>query len=100
METIYRAELVLLALPEHAAGAYVGGCLTIATPLSKHWHRLRAADSPTIDALLLDALDDAQHAGIDHLRVLACTLVDAYLVTDQDDEVLEGDIDLESPCER
>jgi hypothetical protein len=99
METLHGAELVLLSLPERAEGEYVGGFLTIATPLGKNWHGLRADDSPTVDALLLDALDYAHHAGIDHLRVMECTLVEEYLVTDQDDdEELEGEIDLEAPC--
>ena len=37
METIHGAALVVLSLPEHVEGEYVGGILTIATPLGKNW---------------------------------------------------------------
>ena len=36
METIHGAELVVLSFPEHNAGEYIGGLLTIATPLEKN----------------------------------------------------------------
>jgi hypothetical protein len=45
METIHGAELVVLSFPEQQAGAYIGGLLTLATPLAKNWHWLRAEDS-------------------------------------------------------
>jgi hypothetical protein len=35
METIHGAELVLLSFPEQNAGEYLGGLLTIATPMEK-----------------------------------------------------------------
>ena len=38
METIHGAELVVLSFPEQQAGAYIGGLLTLATPLEKNWH--------------------------------------------------------------
>jgi hypothetical protein len=101
METIHGAELVVLSLPEHQAGEYLGGLLTLATPLKKNWHWLRAEDYATMDAMLLRALEYAQRVGMDHVHVMECTMVEEYRVasTDEaDDADAEGGIDLESPC--
>ena len=101
METIYGAELVVLSLPEHNAGEYIGGLLTFATPLEKNWHWLRAEDYATMDAMLLRALDYAKRVGMDHVHVMECTMVEEYRVAsadEEDDEDAEGEIELESPC--
>ena len=101
METIHGAELVLLSLPEHNAGEYLGGLLTIATPMAKNWHWLRAEDYANMDAMLLQALDYAKRVGMDHVHVMECTMVEEYRVAsadENDDEDAEGEIELESPC--
>ena len=56
METIHGAELILLSFPEQHEGEYVGGLLTIATPMGKNWHWLRAEEYVNVDALLASAL--------------------------------------------
>jgi hypothetical protein len=56
METISGAELVLLSRADQDAGACVGAMLTIATPLGKNWHWLRAEDDGNAQELLLLAL--------------------------------------------
>ena len=101
METIHGAELVVLAFPEHNAGEYIGGLLTLATPLEKNWHWLRAEDYATMDEMLIRALDYAKRVGIDHVHVMECTMAEEYTVTsadEDDDEDVEGEIELESPC--
>jgi len=101
METIHGAELVVLSFPEHNAGEYIGGLLTLATPLEKNWHWLRAEDYATMDEMLLRALDYAKRVGIDHVHVMECTMVEEYRVASEekeDDEDAEGEIELESPC--
>lgn len=101
METIHGAELVLLSFPEQNAGEYTGGLLTIATPLEKNWHWLRVEDYANVDDMLLRALDYAKSVGIDHVHVIECTMVEEYMVMDDDeddDEDMEGEIELESPC--
>ena len=60
METIHGAELVLLSFPEQNAGDYLGGLLTIATPMEKNWHWLRAEDYANMDEMLLRALDQTE----------------------------------------
>ena len=55
METIHGAELVVLSFPEQPQGEYVGGLFTIATPMGKNWHWLRAEDDATVDAMLVSA---------------------------------------------
>ena len=100
METIHGAELILLSFPEQQEGEYVGGLLTIATPMGKNWHWLRAEEYVNVDALLAAALGYAQCVGIDHVKVVECQMVEEYLVAsdDGDDEGMEGEIELESPC--
>ena len=101
METIHGAELVVLSFPEQQAGAYIGGLLTLATPLEKNWHWLRAEDYATMDEMLIRALDYAKSVGMDHVHVMECTMVEEYRVasTDEaDDADAEGESDLESPC--
>ena len=101
METIHGAELVLLSFPEQNAGEYLGGLLTIATPMEKNWHWLRAEDYANMDEMLLRALDYAKRVGIDHVHVMECTMVEEYRVAsadEEDDEDVEGEIELESPC--
>jgi len=103
METIHGAELVLLSFPEQHEGEYVGGLLTIATPLGKNWHWLQAAEYVNVDALLASALGYAMCVGIDHVKVVEWQMVEEYLVAsddgdDEDDEGMEGEIELESPC--
>jgi hypothetical protein len=100
METIHGAALVVLSLPEHVEGEYVGGILTIATPLGKNWHWLRAEDYPQVDDMLIHALAYAKRVGIDHVTVVECTMVEEYRVTseEEDDEDMEGEIELDAPC--
>ena len=103
METIHGAELVLLSFPEQNEGEYVGGLLTIATPMGKNWHWLRAEEYVNVDALLASALGYAKCVGIDHVKVVECQMVEEYLVAsddgdDEDDEGMEGEIELESLC--
>jgi hypothetical protein len=101
METIHGAELVVLSFPEQQAGAYLGGLLTLATPLEKNWHWLRAEDYATMDEMLIRALDYAKRVGMDHVHVMECTMAEEYKVTsadEDDDEDVEGEIELESPC--
>ena len=101
MDTIHGAELVLLSLPEQQAGEYIGGLLTIATPMEKNWHWLRAEDYANVDDMLLRALDYAQSVGIDQVQVMECQMVEEYMVVradEEDDEDMEGEIELESPC--
>jgi len=80
METIHGAELVLLSFPEQNAGEYLGGLLTIATPMEKNWHWLRAEDYANMDEMLLRALDYAKSIGMDHVHVMECTMVEEYRV--------------------
>ena len=70
METIHGAELVLLSFPEQNEGEYVGGLLTIATPMGKNWHWLRAEEYVNVDALLASALGYAKCVGIDQVKVV------------------------------
>ena len=98
METIYGAELVVLSLPEQPEGEYVGGLFTIATPTGKNWHWLRAEDYATVDAMLVSALDYAKGVGIDSVRVMECKMVEEYMVESEDDEEIEGEIDLDGEC--
>jgi len=70
METIHGAELILLSFPEQHEGEYVGGLLTIATPMGKNWHWLRAEEYVNVDDLLASALGYAMCVGIDRVKVV------------------------------
>ena len=100
METVHGAELIVLSFPEQTAGEYVGGLLTLATPMGKNWHWLRAEDYATVDAMLVRALDYAERVGMDHVTVVECTMVEEYRVAreDDDNEDMEGEVELEVPC--
>ena len=100
METVHGAELIVLSFPEQTAGDYVGGLLTLATPMGKHWHWLRAEDYANVDAMLVQALDYAKSVGIDHVTVVECQMVEEYRVAreDDDNEDLEGEVELKVPC--
>ena len=76
METIHGAELVLLSFPEQNEGEYVGGLLTIATPMGKNWHWLRAEEYVNVDDLLASALGYAKCVGLDHVKVVECQMVE------------------------
>ena len=99
METIHGAELVLLSFQGQGEGEYYGGILTIATPMGKNWHWLRASDYMNVDEMLIAALESAQSVGIDHINVVECQMVKEYLfVSEDDDEGIEGEIELDSEC--
>jgi hypothetical protein len=100
METVYGAELILLSFPDQTAGEYVGGLLTLATPMGKNWHWLRAEEYANVDAMLVQALDSAESVGMDHVTVVECKMVEEYRVAreDDDNEDMEGEIELELPC--
>ena len=54
-----------------------------------------------MDEMLLRALDYAKSVGMDHVHVMECTMVEEYRVAsadEEDDEDVEGEIELESPC--
>lgn len=97
METVHGAELILLSFPEQTEGEYVGGLLTLATPMGKNWHWLRADDYPTVDAMLVSALDYAKRVGFNAVKVRECHMVEEYMVA-SDDEEIEGEIDLDAEC--
>jgi len=67
METIHGAELVLLSAPDH--DTVLGGILTMATPMGKHWHWLPLDDYVTEAAMLEMALDYVKRVGIDFVNV-------------------------------
>ena len=51
--------------------------------------------------MLIRALDYAKSVGMDHVHVMECTMAEEYKVTsadEDDDEDVEGEIELESPC--
>ena len=99
METIYGAELVLLSCADQDDGECVGALLTIATPLGKNWHWLRAEDYGNTEELLMMALGYAVSAGFTQLNVRECTMVKEYMFVDEngEDDEPQGLITLDPP---